>query len=74
MDLPFEEHDHVLGRSPFFEQNVAGIGRDLLPMAGEPEAILKGQAVQSGDVVECGRYLFHRCGRSGRGDGGGKHP
>jgi hypothetical protein len=74
MDLAFEDHDHVVGRSPFFEQNVAGIRYDLSPMLGEPKAIIEGKAMQGGDVVEGSRDLILRCGRNWRGDGGGKHP
>ena len=60
--------------APSSNKNVAGIGHGLLAVAGKPEAIFKGQAVQGGDVVEGGRDLFDRRGSGERGDGGGKHP
>ena len=66
MDLPFEDQHHVLGRRAFFKQNVAGIGDEFLPVAGQPKAIFKRQAMQGTDVIEGGGDLLRRRGRGGR--------
>jgi hypothetical protein len=74
MDLPFEDKDHVLGRSPFFVKDFAGGGNLLSAMTGKPEAVFKRETVERPNAIEGGCDLFDRR-RGRRGDnGGGKHP
>jgi len=74
MNLAFEDEHHMLGRSALFVEDVAGAGDHLGAVAGEPEAVFEGQAVERADAVEGLGYLFD-WGRQGGGcNGEGKHP
>ena len=73
VNLALEDEDHVLGRSAFFEQDVAGIGHVFLAVTGEPHAFLEGQAVEGADVLEGVGDFFGRCGSRRCDNGGGKH-
>ena len=63
----------MVGWSPFFVKDVAGVSDDLRAVASQPEAVFKGQVVQGANAIQGSGDLFNRRRTGRRGDGGGKH-
>jgi hypothetical protein len=76
MKFTLEDEDHAVGGSALFKEDVTGLGDYLFAVAGEPEAVFEGQALQGGNVVDRSGDFFRwsGTGRRGEGRGRGKHP
>ena len=74
VDFAFEDEDHVRGLSALFEENIAGVGDELLSVVGEPEAFFQRQVVEWANAQKSVGDLVDRGGRGWRDYGLGEHP
>jgi hypothetical protein len=74
VNLSLENQDHSICRIAFFKEDVAGLRNDLVGMAGEPEAIFKGQTLKRDNAIDRGRNRFGRRRTGGHTNSWGVHP